>query len=361
MRSAIIAAFLLAHANAAFAAPQALASNVQTYDDLLHAIRKARAASGQRIVVAIEEEKVREAWETGKLIDEHILQHKERAAYGEQVIVRLAKDLGASETELKYMLQFARTYPIRRPADELSWSHYQALLSLNDPKEREEVTKEAVKQGWSRDRLREEVRRRQARAEPKPKLLEAKPGTLHTYRVVRDFVGENKNELVIDLGFANYLKLEKKLKFKDGDIVQLVKGKLKKSESLKEQDLYTFEAEVIRVLDGDTFAASVDLGFGFTTVQTLRLRGLDAPEIYTSEGSPGRDVKISPGSPRATGLEGQEAKAFVEAQFAKARGKVLIKTVKSDKYDRYLADVWVGEKYLNQELINSGLAVRVTE
>ena len=278
-----IVTFLFFFSRVALAAPQTLPV-VQTYDQLVSAIREARAASGQRITVAIEGEKVREAWETGKLIDEHILLHKERADYGQQVIGRLAKDLETSQTEISFMLQFARAYPIHWPANKLSWSHYQALLSLNDPKEREEVTKEAVKHGWSRDRLREEVRRRGARPEPEPKPLEAKPGTLHTYRVVRDFVGKNKNELVVDLGFSNYLKLEKKLKFHDGDIVQLVKGKLRKSESLKEQDLYTFEAEVIRVLDGDTFAASVDLGFGFTTVQTLRLRGLDAPELETAEG-----------------------------------------------------------------------------
>jgi hypothetical protein len=71
------------------------------------AICQTRAASAQRIETLVEQEKVREAWEIGQLIDEHVLQHKERAAYGEQVIIRLAKDLGSSETELKYMLQFA--------------------------------------------------------------------------------------------------------------------------------------------------------------------------------------------------------------------------------------------------------------
>ena len=194
-------------------------------------------------------------------------------------------------------------------------------------------------------------------------------------------MGENKNELVIDLGFSNFLSVDKKLKFHDGDIVQLVKGKLKKSESLKEQDLYTFEAEVIRVLDGDTFAASVDLGFGFTTVQTLRLRGLDAPELLPHETSKSRRAALGSPETSAESRAGLAAKSFVEAQFAKARGKVLIKTVKSDKYDRYLADVWVGgeyssarnvnvsadstwptkAKYLNQELIDKGMATQVNE
>jgi endonuclease YncB( thermonuclease family) len=33
----------------------------------------------------------------------------------------------------------------------------------------------------------------------------------------------------------------------------------------------------------------------------------------------------------------------------------------SDKSDRYLADVWVGDRYLNPTLLDEGLAVRVEE
>ncbi len=364
-----IAAFLVFFSQVALAAPQTQ-PRLQTYDELLGAIRQTRAASAQRIEALVEQEKVREAWETGKLIDVHVLQHQERAAYGEQVIIRLAKDLGSSETELKYMLQFARTYPIRRPADELSWSHYQTLLSLNDPKEREEVAKEALRKGWNRDQLREEVRRRLARDLPQSKLPEAKPGKTYTYRVVKAAVGPYKDQLALDLGFSTYFQPKEIKKFKKGDIVKWnVRARsprpgeetspLQKIPNAADADLFTYHVYVTQVIDGDTFHALIDLGFNIVMMQTLRLRGLDAPEIYTSEGSPGRDIKISPGSPRATGLEGKEAKAFVEAEFSKAGGKILIKTVKSDKYDRYLADVFVDGKYLNEELLEKDLAVAV--
>ncbi len=99
-------------------ATQAL-PEVGTYDQLVAAIRKARAASQARVEQAVQQEKVRECWETGKLIDEHVLQHKERADYGAQVLERLSTDLGTSRTELSYMLQFARAYPIF-PAPEKS-------------------------------------------------------------------------------------------------------------------------------------------------------------------------------------------------------------------------------------------------
>ena len=110
---------------------------VETYSELLTAIRGVRAESQARVEKAVEQEKVREAWETGKLIDEHVLHHQERADYGAKVLERLSNDLGVSHTELKYMLQFARAYPISRPADQLSWSHYEALLAVNDAKERQ--------------------------------------------------------------------------------------------------------------------------------------------------------------------------------------------------------------------------------
>lgn len=328
----------------AFSAPCiAAASQVATYEGLLQAVRDTRAASEARITAAVEQERVREAWETGKLIDEHILLHKERAGYGERVIIKLAKDLGTSETELKYMLQFARTYSIRRPADELSWSHHQSLLAINDPKEREEVTKEAVEKGWSRDQVREEVSRRIAKNPEEipagPPRLKAQKGILDTYRIVK-----LEGRLVISLGFSNYLELSKKdaRRFKEGDIVRVSRGKLERAkgatESLVPFQLFSYRARVLEITDGDTFWALVDLGFGITTKQQLRLRGLDAPEIE--------------------GADGKEAKAFLESVLA-GPAPVMITSSRSDKYDRYLADVWARETYVNQELLDKGLAVAV--
>ncbi len=79
-------------------------------------------------------------------------------------------------------------------------------------------------------------------------------------------------------------------------------------------------SSVIGVIDGDTFTAAVQLGFGFATVQTLRLRALDAPEIESADG--------------------REAKEFLEKILPQGLS-VLIRTRRSDKYDRYLADVFV--------------------
>ena len=253
-----------------FAAP----AKVETYDELVSAIREVRAASQQRIEQAVSQEKVREAWETGKLIDEHILLHKERAEYGEQVLKRLSEDMGVSRTELSFMLQFARAYPIFSHAKKLSWSDYRDLLVINDSGQRESLADQAVKENWSRGKLRREIKKLKSGAAAvfqDEKLLDAKPGTPGTYRVLKATVGEYKGELVLDLGFSCYFRPEKGLDFREGDIVvssQDAKGnyslRLQKDESpatktsagkrgaSPESLLFTYRADVVEVIDGDS-------------------------------------------------------------------------------------------------------------
>ncbi|MBI4971328.1 MAG: thermonuclease family protein [Candidatus Omnitrophica bacterium] len=343
---------ILAFVTPAFSAPE-----VQTYDQLLNAIRDVRVETQNRIEKAVDQEKVREAWETGKLIDEHVLQHKDRADYGEKVLQRLAVDIGSSETELRFMLQFFRTYPIHRPADELSWSHHQALLAINDDKERQQMTEKAVREHWNRDQVREEVQRHNRRVETE-KFPAATPGKVYTYRVVKATAGPYLGQLGVDLGFSNYFQPDGINQFKEGDVVTLLNGKL---QSAANSERFTYTAYVTEVIDGDTFHALVDLGFKIVTDQKLRLRGLDAPEIDSADG--------------------REAKEFLEKHGVRPGARILVKTVKSDKYDRYLADVWtlrsdqassgsartpgderfVDGNYINQQLFDEGLAVKVNE
>jgi len=183
----------------------------------------------------------------------------------------------------------------------------------------------------------------------KPSPL-GQPGT---YKIILAKTGPYEGELALDLGFSVYFRLsevaEDLSEFKEGELVAFEEKEIQllgKPRGANSEDLlYTYKARVVRVLDGDTLEAGVDLGFGITTTQTLRLRGIDCPELVTKEG--------------------KEAKAFVEG-LLKPSSEVLIKTSKSDKYDRYLADIFITDKtgdvhYLNNELLKKGLAVRVSE
>jgi micrococcal nuclease len=320
-----------------FADPQPVLP-VATYGELLSSIRQTIAAARERLEQAAEQEKVREAWEIGKLIDEHLLLHKERADYGKKVVARLAGDLHTDESELYHMLRFARLYAILPESSELSWAHYRELLSIHDEVQRKEMTEQAVRERWNHKRLREEIRHLKHRASVPLSLGQVRPGMIYTYRVVKAQAGPLKETRVLDLGFANYFQPEGIENYQEGDIVLFERGKLKKVEAA-EQALWTYRAYVTKVIDGDTFDAVIDLGFKITTLQKLRLRRIDTREIESAGG--------------------MEAKKYLEKRLQYS--PVVIRAFKSDKYDRYLADVFVNGKYINQELLDEGLAIIVKE
>ena len=102
-------------------------------------------------------------------------------------------------------------------------------------------------------------------------------------------------------------------------------------------------ADAEQLVDGDTLRVIVDLGFGIKTRQYLRLCGLNCPEMDSAEG--------------------KKAAEFVRNKI-KVADQIILTSSKSDKYDRYLADVFYVDKeekevYLNNTLLESGLAVRV--
>jgi endonuclease YncB( thermonuclease family) len=118
---------------------------------------------------------------------------------------------------------------------------------------------------------------------------------------------------------------------------------------LDEQEADTYLARVRRVVDGDTLVVTVELGFGVEVVQTLRLRGIDAPELS-----------------RPAGVR---ARAFVRESLS-ASERVVIVTSHRDKYGRWLADLYYHPnwrdgkrivsrgRWLNRELVEQGLAAR---
>lgn len=316
-----------------FAVPE-----VQSYSDLLHALRDVHAAAEARVELVVTQAKVQEAWEMGDLISRHILLNKDRADYGDFVLQKLGEDMGVSRSELYRYSLFARLYPVM--PEGLTWSHYRFLISVKDDAERKKIEVEATREHWTKRKLDEQIRLRKLTASAIEEVpLEPQRGKLNTYQVINE-----DNHLKIDLGFSSFkdLPVEGKAKMKQGDIVRVEKWKIEPAPDRSALDLYTYSATVYEVTDGDTFWAMIDLGFGFTTKQKLRLRGIDAPELPTEEG--------------------QEAKAFMQERL-KPGQKIIICSTRSDKYDRYLADVYYtakdGEHFLNNELLENRLALRV--
>ncbi len=48
--------------------------------------------------------------------------------------------------------------------------------------------------------------------------------------------------------------------------------------------MYQYQAQVLRVIDGDTIEVDIDLGFKIRQVAVVRLAGINAPELSTQEG-----------------------------------------------------------------------------
>jgi micrococcal nuclease len=104
--------------------------------------------------------------------------------------------------------------------------------------------------------------------------------------------------------------------------------------------LYTYSAKVIGCHDGDTIKVQVDLGFSVYMQLVVRLARIDAPEIF--------------GLTKAMGIEAKDY--LINKLLDKA---VTIKTFrdKKEKYGRYLADVYVNDICINDELVETGHAV----
>lgn len=332
------------------------------YEQLLTKVRGI-LVEGQR---RIDAQRVQTYWEAGREIDEHILRHR-RAQRGKEVILRLAGDLNVDDTLLNRCVRFARTYPsLGKSAgwQKFSWSHYRELITVADDQERLRLEKAAVKNDWSAGelaiRIKEEVPRARDAAPPTNKRpgvskpLVPSRGKLYTYRLVeRPNLSPGVDPgLLIDLGFGVFHEVDRRFlsSFVKDQIVESIprEDAYKFSKSGRSAaDLFTYSAFVEKVIDGDTVKVRFDLGFNVWTRQTLRLRGLDCPEVGTKGGD--------------------EARNFVRSRLKESQ-RIIVRSSRSDKYDRYLADIFIpaGEEpeettdiYLNNLLLETGRAWRL--
>jgi len=105
-------------------------------------------------------------WRIGKRIVDEVL-GKERAAYGQQIVVSVARQLvqeyGPSfgEKNLRRMMQFAEVFPeeeiVVSLIRQLSWTHFIALLPIKNPLQRDFYAELCRVEGWSVSRLRQKL------------------------------------------------------------------------------------------------------------------------------------------------------------------------------------------------------------
>jgi micrococcal nuclease len=115
-------------------------------------------------------------------------------------------------------------------------------------------------------------------------------------------------------------------------------------------DVYTYNAKVVTVHDGDTVTLNVDMGFSLNFTDHFRLYGPDP------------DVAMGLNAPELNTQAGKTAQKFLESLLAQCGNQVVVRTIrdKKEKYGRYMGVLFVqgpvGLINVNQALLDSGNA-----
>jgi endonuclease YncB( thermonuclease family) len=324
-----------------------------SYRELLVNIRKEMERGLRGIEEFLERQKVLSYWSIGRKINTYLNAHQQpRGAVG-QFYRNLSRDLQMSDRTLQQCEQFSRYFPKLKVEKELKWSHYRFLLTEADPGKRAAWIKRIKKEKILADELR--LKLLPPAESDKTQISQFKEpvrGKLYTYRLLRaDDIENFEVPWFVDLGFAGRREapsssavlhnknLYTSEKTEDGYRLKVTDARV--------EELFTFRGKLRRVIDGDTLLVNVDQGFSCWIEQRLRLKGIDAPELST--------------------LAGERAKKWVEDELKDCRNLV-VKTYKSDRWDRYLVDVfYIPEEtdlnriaaegtWLNGRMVEAGVA-----
>jgi len=344
--------------------PSPLSSSYTSLLTAIHTDMHSGLAAAQR---ALEYQRLRTYWVVGRKLNAYIARFPGEAQRGNAFFRRVSRDL-QTQTGMKITAdtlvrtaQFHRAYPKFPTRTPLTFTHYLALLRVHDPQERRRLEEQAVRQGWGALTIKQEISLRRIGAADSPEAreplgsaqhLKVERGDPFIYALSADMDINGQRVVEIDCGFKIFHDIP------DGNshldlkpcIVRSVKTgpayHLVVSNKLRVRR-YTYPARIRRVVDGDTIDARVDAGFGIRVNERFRLKGINTPEISSSDG--------------------QRAKIFLERFFAD-HPRVIIRSVKTGVYGRWLADIFVmdGEfdpmvcaregQYLNQVLLDEGLA-----
>lgn len=211
--------------------PPALAERV-SHNELLGDIRSLIEQGRQQLASVVNSALTVLYWHIGQRIRNELLKG-ERAAYGEQIVSAVARQLeteygrGFSEKNLRHMLRFAEAFPdeaiVSAARRQLSWTHFKALIYIDDPLKRDFYLQMCQQEGWStrtlQERLDSQLFERTALSRQPEALLaqelatlrasgELSPALLLKDPYVLDFLGLQDRYLERDLEDAILRELE---------------------------------------------------------------------------------------------------------------------------------------------------------
>ena len=139
--------------------------NKITNNNLFEQIKNLIEQTKSSVAVAVNSSLTMMYWEIGNKINQDILKNK-RAQYGKEIVVTLSRQLqdnfgkGFDEKNLRRMMQFANSLEKQKVVTlsrQLSWSHFLALLPLQDTLKIEFYAQMSIAQNWGVRTLRERI------------------------------------------------------------------------------------------------------------------------------------------------------------------------------------------------------------
>lgn len=133
---------------------------------LLGDLRTLVQSARRRIATAANATQTLLCWHIGRRLAQEHLQGG-RAAYGKQILVTVSRELtaeygrGFSYAEIARMIQFAQSFPdeaiVVTLSQQLSWSHFHALLPIKDPLARDFYAEMCRIERWDVRTLRQKI------------------------------------------------------------------------------------------------------------------------------------------------------------------------------------------------------------
>lgn len=251
---------------------------------------------------------IKMAWDIG----DSVIRHKEKTGLTTK---QIALDSGIKSFALDKYVRFAKLFTEQEvtkllDVPHITVSHYIELIYVNNKAQRQFYINQSAENGWNVSELRRRLRN-------------------NFYEIMQE---------------SQSAKERKDLNLKV---------------TSPQQALYTYKADIIKVVDGDTLLINIDVGFKTKMEQKVRLNGINCAEIGTKLGD--------------------KAKEFIEAELtADTTGTtghgylpIIIRSYKIGKFGRYIIDLWYlkGESdpekilkngiWLNQLLVDKKLAVKM--
>jgi len=137
-----------------------MTKSLQISDSLFQDLRSLIIEARQDVARQVNSALVLLYWRVGKRIRQDILKEK-RAGYGEEIVPTLSAQLvqefgtGFAEKNLRRMVQFAEAFPeeqiVVTLSRQLGWSHFVAILPLDDNLKRDFYAEMCRMERWSRE------------------------------------------------------------------------------------------------------------------------------------------------------------------------------------------------------------------